>query len=175
MTQVFFIVLHKIQYIIVEHLLKILIDLKRMKFSFRAFLLTFIQYTTLPFMLWEMTWFCSNIVLLTLELLGLFIASWAIWEMQKSKLNIAPTPRKNAFLVDTGIYKWIRHPMYTSLLLVFVPMLAENINFLNISVFTVFIINLIFKLHHEEKLLLVFFEEYSEYKKKTWKMIPYIY
>ena len=143
--------------------------------DYKAFVLTLIQYTTLPIMMWMMRWFCLNPILLAIQILGLFIASWAIWEMKKSKLNIAPTPKEGSFLVDTGIYKWIRHPMYTSLLLVFTPMIIENSKPINWLIFIVFAINLILKLEYEETLLLNFFDQYKSYQKKTFKILPYIY
>ncbi len=143
--------------------------------DYKAFLLTLIQYTTLPLMMWLMTWFSNNNVLTIIQITGFIVASWAIFEMKKSKLNIAPTPLKGAFLVETGIYKRIRHPMYTSLLLVFVPMIIENYNPINLSIFLVFLINLILKLEYEETLLLKFFNDYKNYQKRTSKIIPFIY
>ena len=143
--------------------------------DYKAFILTLIQYTTLPLMMWFMDWFSDKSIFLLIQILGLVTAVWAIFEMQKSKINISPTPRKGAFLVTTGIYKWIRHPMYSSLLLVFIPMLIENSTPLNIGIFLIFIINLILKLEYEEKLLLKSFIEYKDYQKKTSKIIPFIY
>lgn len=143
--------------------------------DYKAFFLTLIQYTTLPLMMWMMTWFAENLLLLIIQLLGLIVASWAIFEMQKSKINIAPTPREGATLVDTGIYKWIRHPMYTSLLMVFIPMIIENQTTINLALFLFFAINLILKLEYEETLLVQFFPNYQDYKKRSFKIIPYIY
>ena len=146
-----------------------------MRINYYSYLLTIIQYTTLPLMMWLMVWFSDQLVLLAIQCFGILIAIWALFEMQKSKINIAPTPRKNATLVQSGIYKWLRHPMYLSLLLVFVPMLIENQNYINFSIFAIFAINIIFKLEYEEKLLLEFFSGYKDYKSKSWKLIPFIY
>lgn len=143
--------------------------------DYKAFTLTLVQYTTLPAMMLLMTWFSANPILLSFQILGLLVATWAIWEMQKSKINIAPTPRQGASLVNSGIYKWLRHPMYLSLLLVFIPMLSENQNWINLSIFAVFGINLILKLEYEEVLLIKFFTQYETYKAKSWKIIPFIY
>ena len=143
--------------------------------DYKAFFLTLIQYTTLPLMMWLMHWFSINPILLVIQVLGLIVASWAIFEMQKSKINIAPTPRKGATLVDTGIYKWIRHPMYTSLLMVFIPMVIENYTIINLAIFLFFAINLILKLEYEETLLVKFFPNYQEYQQRSFKVIPLIY
>ncbi len=143
--------------------------------DYKATILTFIQYATLPLMMWKMTWFCSNIYLFAIQFIGLIIATWALWKMNKSKINISPIPRKGSVLVDTGVYSVIRHPMYTSLLLVFIPMLSENLNSFNISIFILFFANLILKLEYEETLLLKHFDTYGKYQCKTQKVIPYLY
>jgi protein-S-isoprenylcysteine O-methyltransferase Ste14 len=44
----------------------------------------------------------------------------ALWTLRHNRLgnfNIRPTPRHGGTLVLTGPYHWIRHPMYTSVLL----------------------------------------------------------
>lgn len=44
----------------------------------------------------------------------------AIWTLRHNRLgnfNIHPTPKTRATLVTTGPYRWIRHPMYTTVLI----------------------------------------------------------
>lgn len=143
--------------------------------DYKAIGLTMIQFTLIFLMLWSMPWICSNLLLLVIEAIGFLIAFGAIFEMNKSKLNISPTPRENATLIKSGIYHWVRHPMYLSLFLIFMPLLIENCSILNLCLFTLFSINILIKLHYEEFLLRQFFAEYSDYQKKTWKIIPYLY
>lgn len=45
------------------------------------------------------------------------LAVWTLMHNRLGNFNIHPTPRVNGVLVTTGPYRWIRHPMYTSLLL----------------------------------------------------------
>ena len=142
----------------------------------KALVLTLIQYSTLAIMMWQMPWFNSTwLILLLIEFLGFIIAALALYEMNKSKINISPTPRKDAFLVRTGVYSIIRHPMYSSLLLIFVPILISNYTISNLIIFTIFFINIILKLTYEEKLLKVFFKDYPEYAAETKRIIPFIY
>ena len=143
--------------------------------DYKALALTIIQYSTLVLMMWEMPWFNSNIFLIVIELFGFTIAALALLEMNKSKINISPTPREGAFLVQTGVYSKIRHPMYTSLLLIFIPILITNYSELNLIIFMVFFINIILKLTYEESLLKSFFSDYEAYTLKTNRIIPFIY
>lgn len=57
-----------------------------------------------------------------LEAVSLAVASLAlaVWTLQHNRLgnfNIRPTPVARGVLVTTGPYRWIRHPMYTSVLM----------------------------------------------------------
>ena len=141
----------------------------------KASVLTIIQYSTLVLMMWMMPWFNSNLLLIVIEIFGFVIAGLALYEMNKSKINISPTPRKGAFLVRTGVYSAIRHPMYSSLLLIFIPILITNFSILNLIIFSVFFVNIILKLTYEEQLLRVFFSDYEAYTLKTYRIIPLIY
>lgn len=45
---------------------------------------------------------------------------WGGWTLLHNRLgnfNIRPTPKANGILVTTGPYRWVRHPMYTAVLL----------------------------------------------------------
>jgi len=45
------------------------------------------------------------------------LAAWTLLHNRLGNFNIHPTPKVHGILVTTGPYRWIRHPMYTSVLL----------------------------------------------------------
>lgn len=45
------------------------------------------------------------------------LAAWTLMHNRLGNFNIRPTPKARGSLVTTGPYRWIRHPMYTSVLL----------------------------------------------------------
>ncbi|MDO8249435.1 MAG: isoprenylcysteine carboxylmethyltransferase family protein [Rhodoferax sp.] len=45
------------------------------------------------------------------------LAAWTLMHNRLGNFNIRPTPKAQGSLVTTGPYRWIRHPMYTSVLL----------------------------------------------------------
>ncbi|MBU1357706.1 MAG: isoprenylcysteine carboxylmethyltransferase family protein [Gammaproteobacteria bacterium] len=49
-------------------------------------------------------------------IVGVSIGLWSLAANRPGNFNIRPTPRAQASLVTTGPYRWIRHPMYTSLM-----------------------------------------------------------
>ncbi len=108
-------------------------------------------------------------------IIGMVILALAVWEMRKSKLQVFPDVEKNATLIKTGPYKMIRHPMYTGVILICLGLLISNITIGGIFFFIILLIDLVIKLHYEERLLLKHFPMYKSYRKKTKKLIPYIY
>lgn len=79
-------------------------------------------------------------------------------------------------LVKDGLYKYIRHPLYLGEILRnrwFVLIFSSVYGTLIVLLASIF---LLFRIELEEKMLIVVFgEEYEEYKRKTNRIIPYIY
>lgn len=85
--------------------------------------------------------------------------------------------RKNHKLVDTGIYKYIRHPMYLCGLLFIIAqsLLIPNIigNISNLLVIYLFATG---RIPDEEKMMIKEFgDKYKQYIKKTKNVIPFIF
>ena len=110
-----------------------------------------------------------------LFLLGGFIGIWALISMQIGNIRIQPIPKNNAKLITTGIYKTIRHPMYSSVILMMASFVILKINFISITIFLLLVITLFLKMFYEERLLEEKFPEYSAYKKQTRRLIPFIF
>jgi len=83
----------------------------------------------------------------------------------------------NHRLIKTGIYRFIRHPSYSGSLLSFMGFGLSLNNWLSLTIIVVPIfITFINRINIEEKLLQKQFgAEYSDYKKKTKRLIPLIY
>lgn len=111
-----------------------------------------------------------------LQLLGLAFGILAIVIMKRSnKFNIPPDVREGSKLVKTGIYKYIRHPMYTAVLLYFIPALIHHFTWLRLGYFGILLVTLLLKINYEEKLLKQAFVEYAQYKKSSWHLLPFVY
>lgn len=52
-----------------------------------------------------------------LALVSVALAAWTLAHNRLGNFNIRPAPKAEGILVTTGPYRWIRHPMYTSVLL----------------------------------------------------------
>ena len=78
-------------------------------------------------------------------------------------------------LIDTGIYKYIRHPLYSSLLFLTWGILLKNITFELLLIAVLSTVFLYLTAIFEEKECIIFFgDKYTEYMKKSKRFIPYI-
>jgi len=78
-------------------------------------------------------------------------------------------------LITTGLYGYIRHPLYLSLILGGFGAMAKDPGYLQILLAIINFIALIFTARVEEKeMIMKFGEEYREYMKKTKMFFPYI-
>jgi protein-S-isoprenylcysteine O-methyltransferase Ste14 len=109
-----------------------------------------------------------------LLILGLLLGIWAILSM-KFKVNVFPELLPNSKLITSGPYKFIRHPMYTAVLLVAAAWAATNFTALTAALWVVLLIDLLYKLTYEEKLLRTTFTDYKQYQKRTKRLLPFIY
>jgi protein-S-isoprenylcysteine O-methyltransferase Ste14 len=79
-------------------------------------------------------------------------------------------------LIITGLYKYIRHPMYLSLMLAGFGVLAKDYGFTQWLFASVNFIALILTARVEEKEMLIKFgNDYKEYMKNTKMFIPFIF
>ena len=117
----------------------------------------------------------NNAMILIGETVGVILMVWAIWTMKLNNLNISPDLKNNSILVLSGPYKLIRHPMYSSVLLVTLMLVINHLTLWRVGFWLVLFTDLHFKSLYEEKLLLAKYSEYSDYMSKTKRLIPFIY
>src|SRR5699024_7788257 len=92
----------------------------------------------------------------------------------RKSLSLYPTPTPNAELITHGIYKFIRHPIYTGLLIF---LLGISLFFAGISRFILLLITIVLfvrKANYEEERLIIKFKDYKKYKEKTRQFLPKI-
>jgi protein-S-isoprenylcysteine O-methyltransferase Ste14 len=121
--------------------------------------------------------FLRNLGILHLSLicLGLALGLWAIISMKGSKLRVTPDVATGAKLIKKGPYKYLRHPMYLSVLIVCLGLFLTNVYSMTIFFYIFLIVVLNLKIVYEERLLRIAFPNYKNYTKKTKKLIPFIY
>lgn len=83
---------------------------------------------------------------------------------------------KDHFLVKTGPYKIVRHPLYASLIWFWIWVSIVYLNYMMLTlVIFIFIPMMYYRARQEEKLLNKNFLEYKNYKKNTWMFFPKLF
>jgi len=86
------------------------------------------------------------------------------------------TLQANHRLVQRGIYRSIRHPLYLSLLLAptgFALVFASRLASLILLLAWIFVLD---RIGREEDMLIEYFgEEFADYQRRTWKLIPLVF
>lgn len=105
---------------------------------------------------------------------GIVIAVLAALQLHKN-LSPFPTPKKTAILQQHGVFKWVRHPIYTGLFLFFWGYGWYQSSLYKV-VFSLILLGLFyFKSQYEERQLQKKFPEYTVYQAKTKKFFPKLF
>ncbi len=139
-----------------------------------VYTLVFIQFLCIVLILVTGPLFAYGNLYLLMEIMGLFLGAWAIWTMRFSNFYITPDVPKNSSLVITGPYKHIRHPMYSSILVVTLMLLLDLFSIYRLFIWLALLIDLILKLEYEEELLTERFSGYFSYKLRTKRLVPFV-
>jgi protein-S-isoprenylcysteine O-methyltransferase Ste14 len=113
---------------------------------------------------------------LPIMLLGMIFRFWAIWQLGRY-FTVDVAIRSDHQLLRSGLYKYLRHPSYTGLLITFFGYSLTLNNYLGmlIALLPVFIAFL-FRIRIEESALKAQFgQEYEDYCKQAKRLIPFIY
>ena len=105
---------------------------------------------------------------------GAVLGVWALMHNRVGNFNIQPKLKENSILVTTGVYGYIRHPMYSSVVLMTFALMVTNATLLNVLLFLALIIVLLLKAKREETLWCDHDEAYIAYKKRSKFFIPFL-
>ena len=112
---------------------------------------------------------------LIVAFIGVPIGVWAIVTMGVRRVKVMPEPSSDAELVTSGPYRFVRHPMYTALLLftgglVFCPFaIWKGLAWCLLAAV------LLAKLTIEEKHLRASFPGYEDYSRRTKRLLPWVF
>ena len=105
---------------------------------------------------------------------GIATGIWALNHNRLGNFNIVPELKEGCTLVTSGIYRYIRHPMYTSVILMLLGVALLSSAVLNWLFWLSLIVVLYLKASREEALWMDHDPCYTKYREKTKYFIPYI-
>ena len=103
--------------------------------------------------------------------LGLIIMVIGLASLGRS-FGIMPRARG---LVQSGLYRWVRHPIYLGEFLVFAGIMILAISPLTLSIYAMFVALQVYRLMMEEKTLSAAYPSYAEYCRRTARLLPGVY
>ena len=146
-----------------------------MNSKYKSFILVWFQMLFIVFLLMQIPALHCDLWAFIVSAIGLLLGFWAVVTMRLDNLSVTPDVRRDAQLVTSGPYKVIRHPMYSAVLLTFIPFVLDR-PFPELTVIFLGLVTTLFiKMNYEEKLLTAHFKEYEAYAKKSWRIIPFLY
>lgn len=111
---------------------------------------------------------------LWITILGGIIIVLALLQLNKN-LSPFPTPKNNTTLLQNGLYKYMRHPIYTGIILFFIGDSVYQNSFYKLGISLLLVVLFHFKTNYEEQRLEQKFPDYKLYKSKTTKFFPWVY
>ncbi|MGB8543130.1 MAG: isoprenylcysteine carboxylmethyltransferase family protein [Candidatus Acidiferrales bacterium] len=115
-------------------------------------------------------------VAIILFLIGLTVRWTAIFSLGRSfSTNVAIRPTQTVH--KRGLYRWLRHPSYTGMLLIFLAIGIHERNWVSLAIMLTFpTAALLYRIHVEEMALKdAFGEEYVSYSRVTKRLLPGLY
>ena len=107
---------------------------------------------------------------------GLAVRWTAIFQLGRAfSANVAI--RATQKLKDSGLYRYVRHPSYLGMLLIFLGIGIDSRNWISLAIVMIFpTLALLYRIRVEESALLeAFGEEYTAYRRTTKRLIPFVY
>ncbi len=149
-----------------------------MKKNYKDYLFVSVQFILFFCFIFDFDW--SMKLSLTIQKIGFVIAVFggiiitlALLQLNKN-LSPFPTPKESSSLLQNGLYKYMRHPIYTGIILLFSGYSVYQNSVYKLLISLLLVILFYLKSNYEEQRLAQRFPDYNRYKNKTSSFFPWI-
>ena len=118
--------------------------------------------------------FSSLPVVIVIQGAAVMLMIWARITFGRRSFHFAANPTAGGLVTD-GPYKYLRHPIYTSVCLFCFTGIAAHLSRVTLALGLVIVAGAVLRITCEESLLPLQYPEYRDYAKHTWRMIPFVY
>lgn len=124
--------------------------------------------------LWPGTW-TGYFIGVALVVLGLGFSVLARLHLG-ANWSAEVTLKQDHSLVRSGPYRWLRHPIYTGLLVAFAGSAVALDQWRGVLALLIMLTALVFKLRREERWMTAQFgAEYVDYRRASWALVPFVW
>ena len=110
-----------------------------------------------------------------LLLLSAALGAWTLLHNRLGNFNIHPEPKASGVLVTTGPYRWMRHPMYTTVLLTAAALACLSGSTMAWLLWTLLFGVLLAKSAMEEHWLHTHHPHYQTYRRQRKRFVPWLF
>jgi len=111
-----------------------------------------------------MGWICE-----WLGVVGILISAASL----RKSLTAVPIPKVEGTLSTTGLYRYVRHPMYSSVLLLALGIAMQSGSIIKYLLVIALYLLFYAKSRYEETYLIIKYPEYAEYSSRIPRFIPF--
>lgn len=124
---------------------------------------------------WTAPWRTIALVAgLILAALGALLALGGLFSLG-SNLTAVPHPKEDAHMVENGAYRWVRHPIYSGIILGAFGFGLLRGGWLGLLYGLILFVFFDIKSRREELWLREKYADYASYQQRVHKLIPYLY
>jgi protein-S-isoprenylcysteine O-methyltransferase Ste14 len=142
--------------------------------STRIFSLSLVgaQFACVAAAVWPFVPFEATDTGVVLVVAGVALATWTLAFNRPGNFNVLPEVKERARLITSGPYAYIRHPMYSALMLLTCGVVAMHASTRNLLALCALAVVLAAKARVEERRLEHAFGGYREYASRVGRFIP---
>ena len=118
--------------------------------------------------------FSRSPIVIALQISALLLFLWARITFGRRSFHLAANPTEGG-LVDTGPYRYIRHPIYTALCLFTGAGSAAHLSWKTGLAFGLILGFALLRIFCEETLVTLRYPEYRDYAARSWRMVPGVF
>ncbi len=147
-----------------------------MKNPVKSFTLLGLQVISMGYLILSGPVLAAQELLLVPEIVFVIIAFLGVWQMKANSFNAVPDVNRKSRLMTNGIYRKLRNPMYTGIIGTGITLVLSEFTYVRLAALAILTAVLVLKIRYEEELLEERFgKEYREYKKRSYRLIPYLF
>jgi protein-S-isoprenylcysteine O-methyltransferase Ste14 len=105
--------------------------------------------------------------------LGIGLLQTGVWSFLGFEQLLVDSGRNEAQMITSGLYSWVRHPLYTAGLafIWLTPVMTVNLLVLNLGLTIYLVVGAVYE---ERKLVREFGEQYTHYQVRVTMLIPLV-